>query len=189
MSTDNSQAQFEFIDPDDYPDGDHQGPPFGSVGPGDPPPGPVNWNLLTADEAASEWLDLDAWVDWLRHTYGLPPTVLPPLWHRHDELVWELSALHIYWLSAYDPEGPPSGPIAWHREFAEARHRLREWVSTSGARIDRDRATRLTAWPGETSHISQPEVEILDRRADFVEFVLGDVAARRQIEERVFAAS
>lgn len=189
MSTDNSQAQFEFIEPDHYPDGDRQGPPFGSVGLGDTPPGPVNWNLLTADEAASEWLDLDAWVDWLRHTYGLPPTVLPPLWHRHDELVWELSALHIYWLSAYDPEGPPSGPVAWHREFAEARHRLREWVSTSGTRIDRDRATRLTAWPGETPYVSQPEVEIVDRRSDFVEFVLDEVATRRQIEERVFAAS
>jgi hypothetical protein len=39
---------------------------------------PINWNLLTADEAMSEWTDLDAWVDWLRRTYGLPPTVVPP---------------------------------------------------------------------------------------------------------------
>ncbi len=93
---------------------------------------PLNWNLLTGDEAEAEWLDLNAWVNWLRATYGLPPTVIPPYWHRHDELVWELSALHLHWLNSYDPDGSPSGPIAWHRDFADARNRLREWVSTSG---------------------------------------------------------
>src|SRR5680860_1379300 len=116
---------------------------------GDEPLRPLNWNLLTGDEAESEWLDLNAWVHWLRVTYGLAPTVIPPYWHRHDELVWELSALHTHWLNAYDADGSPSSPIAWHRDFADARNRLREWVSTSGTRVDRDRATRQTAWPGE----------------------------------------
>ncbi len=45
----------------------------------------------------------------LRRSFGLPPTVVPPLWHRHDELVRELSALHTHWLNAYDSEGTPSG--------------------------------------------------------------------------------
>jgi hypothetical protein len=36
----------------------------------DQPLGPINWNLLTADEAEAEWLDLNAWVHWLRATYG-----------------------------------------------------------------------------------------------------------------------
>ena len=67
------------------------------------PPHPVNWNLLTADEARDEWGELDKWVTWLRHTYGLPSSVIPPFWHRHAELVWELSALHLHWLCAYDP--------------------------------------------------------------------------------------
>lgn len=151
--------------------------------------GPINWNLLTADEAMSEWADLDAWVEWLRLTYGLPPTVVPPYWHRHDELVWELSALHTHWLNAYNPEGTPSGPIGWHRDFAEARHRLREWVSTAGCRLDRDRPTRQTSWPGEVPRESGPEVEIVDRYADFVQFVMADLDARRRIEERVRAAS
>jgi hypothetical protein len=103
---------------------------------------PVNWDLLTAEEAEGEWLDLNAWVDWLRASYGLPVAVVPPLWHRHDELVWELSALHVAWLNAYDPDSPPSAPLAWHREFAEARHRLRDWVTTCGTKLDRDRPTR-----------------------------------------------
>ena len=150
---------------------------------------PINWNLLTADEAMAEWTDLDAWVDWLRLSYGLPPTVVPPYWHRHDELVWELSALHTHWLNAYDSEGTPSGPIGWHRDFAEARNRLREWVSTAGCRLDRDRPTRQTTWPGEAPRDSGGEVEIVDRYADFLLFVHEDVAARRRIEERVRAAS
>ena len=155
----------------------------------DEPLRPLNWNLLTADEAESEWLDLNAWVHWLRATYGLPPTVIPPFWHRHDELVWELSALHLHWLNSYDSEGSPSGPIAWHRDFADARNRLREWVSTSGTRLDRDRPTRQTAWPGEEPTQPSPEVVVEDREADFVQFVLEDAAVRRRIEERVRAAS
>jgi hypothetical protein len=115
--------------------------------------------------------------------------VLPPHWHRHDELVWELSALHAHWLSSYDSDGSPSGPIAWHRDFADARNRLREWVSISGTRLDRDRATRVTSWPGEAPIRPAPEVVIEDRDADFVQLVLDDVAARRRIEERVRAAS
>lgn len=150
---------------------------------------PINWNLLSADEAMAEWTDLDAWVDWLRLTYGLPPTVIPPYWHRHDELVWELSALHMHWLNAYDSEGSPSGPIGWHRDFAEARNRLREWVSTAGCRLNRDRPTRQTTWPGEVVGEASPEVEIVDRYSDFVQFVLDDVAARRRFEEQVRAAS
>lgn len=115
--------------------------------------------------------------------------MIPPAWHRHDELVWELSALHLHWLNSNDSEGSPSGPIAWHRDFADARNRLREWVSTSGTRLDRDRATRQIAWPGEELTQPSPEVVIEDRDADFVRFVLEDVAARRRIEERVRAAS
>lgn len=149
--------------------------------------GPVNWNLLTAEEAMVEWADLNAWVDWLRHSYGLPPSVIPPYWHRHDELIWELSALHTHWLNAYDPDGTPSGPIGWHRDFADARHRLREWVSTAGTRLDHDRPTRQTSWPGEPAPDTPAEVEILDRDADFLLFVHHDVATRRAIEERVLA--
>ncbi len=155
----------------------------------DRPLRPINWNLLTADEAMVEWTDLDAWVDWLRLSYGLPPTVVPPYWHRHDELVWEMSALHTHWLNAYDSEGTPSGPIGWHRDFAEARNRLREWVSTAGCRLDRDRPTRQTTWPGEALRENGGEVEIVDRYADFLLFVHEDVAARRRIEEQVRAAS
>ena len=32
------------------------------------PPHPVNWNLLTASDLEAELLELNRWVDWLRHT-------------------------------------------------------------------------------------------------------------------------
>lgn len=151
---------------------------------------PINWNVLTAQEARAEWLDLDAWVNWLRRTYGLPPTVVPPLWHRHDELVWELSALHLHWLACYESDASASAPLAWHRDFADARNRLREWVATCGTRLDRDRPTRQTIWPGEAPPSEAAETglrgvlgasgerAITNRDEDFAAFVNEDLAAR-----------
>lgn len=149
------------------------------------PPHPINWNLLRADEAEHEWLELNSWVNWLRRTYGLPASVVPPFWYRHPELVWELSALHLHWLSAYDSEQNGSAPIAWHHDFAEARQRLRDWVAASGTRLDRDRPTRQTVWPGEDPAEPVEDVVIPDRDEDFVAFVVADVDRRRQMEEEM----
>src|SRR5690606_28297109 len=126
-------------------------------------------------EAQAHWRALDAFVHWLRTTYGLPPTVVPALWHRHPELVWELSALHTHCLACYEPGGSGSGPIAWHADFADSRERLREWIATSGTRLDRDRPTRSTSWPGEPAVASAEEQPVTDRQADFAAFVLADL--------------
>jgi hypothetical protein len=150
------------------------------------PPHPVNWNLLTAEEAEAEWLELNKWVHWLRHTYGLPASVIPPFWHRHPELVWELSALHLHWLCAYDPEQNGSAPFSWHGDFGEARQRLRDWVATSGTRLDHDRPTRHTAWPGEQPAEPVEDIILTDREHDFVDFVYTDVERRRADEEAFY---
>jgi len=147
------------------------------------PPHPVNWELLTAAEAEIEWLELNGWIDWLRRSYGLPATVIPPLWHRHPELVWELSALHLAWLCAYEPEADGAAPLGWHRDFAETQQRLREWVSACGTKLDRDRPTRQTYWPGEEPGPDGAETVIVNRDEDFVQFVVDDVAGRRAAEE------
>lgn len=151
------------------------------------PPHPINWNLLTAAEAETEWLELNAWVNWLRHTYGLGANVISPSWHRHPEMVWELSALHLHWLSAYDPEQNGSAPLGWHRDFSDARLRLRDWVAASGTRLDRDRPTRQTSWPGEGSATTVEDTAIVDRDEDFVQFVFDDVARRRAAEDAFYA--
>ncbi|WP_230084671.1 hypothetical protein [Nocardioides marmotae] len=146
------------------------------------PPESINWNLLASEDADREWHDLDAWVTWLKVSFGLPPSIVPPYWHRHDELVWELSALHTHWLSCYHESASPSAPIAWMRDFADARHRLRDWVSTCGTRLDRDRPTRQTVWPGEQDVELGGEISIADRRQDFEEVVRADVLRRRAAE-------
>jgi hypothetical protein len=160
----------------------------GAAGPMlDEPPGPINWNLLTADDAEAAWLELNQWVNWLRTTYGLPPSVIPPMWHRHPELHWELSALHTHWLCAYDPQQNGSAPIGWHRDFADARQRLRDWVAACGTRLDRDRPTRQTVWPGEAEAEPIEDTPITDRDEDFVAFVIADVERRRQLEHDFYA--
>lgn len=146
-------------------------------------PHPINWNLLTAEEAEIEWMELNRWVNWLRRTYGLPASVVPPFWHRHPELVWELSALHLHWLSAYDADQHGSAPFGWHRDFADARQRLHDWVATSGTRLDRDRPTRQTAWPGEDPPQPVEEITIANRDEDFVIYINSDVTRRRKAGE------
>lgn len=151
-------------------------------------PRPINWNLLNAHDLEQELLALNRWVNWLRREYALPASEIPPMWHRHPELLWELSALHLHWLCAYDPEQDGSAPFGWHRDFADARTRLRDWVAASGTRRDRDRPTRQTFWPGEEQTQQVVEETITDREADFVQFVLDEVAARQRAEEAFFAS-
>jgi hypothetical protein len=145
-------------------------------------PRPVNWRTLSAEDAEYEWLALNEWVDWLRREFGLPASVIPPAWHRHAELVWELSALHLHWLSAYDPSQHASAPIGWLADFHAAQARLREWVALSGTRLDRDRPSRQTTWPGEDAALGAAETPIVNRDEDFVAFVIADVAGRAEAE-------
>lgn len=69
------------------------------------------------------------------------------------------------------------------RDFADCRHRLREWVAICGTRLDRDRPTRQTTWPGDSVVDLSGEVEITNRASDFTKFVHEDVARRSRVEE------
>jgi hypothetical protein len=146
----------------------------------DLPNGPIDWLALGPEEARCAFIDLNRWVNFLRVAYGLPPTIIPPFWHRHDELIWELSALHLHWLNSYHPDAPLSAPNHWHHDFAAARVRLREWVATNGTRLDRDRPTRVTAWPGEPPVAVAGEVVITNRDEDFRKFLQEDFLQRQR---------
>lgn len=183
------------LDEDDLGDFDFPGPWTDPEPPSDGQAlGAINLNLLSSAQAAQYWPELDGWVHWLRRDYGLGITIIPPLWHRHAELRWELSALHTAWLAAYDPEAHAGAPITWHRELAEAKHRLHEWVSQSGTSLTEDRPTPVTLWPGEPGFgteetwkdAGQP-TPITDRRADFQAWMAEDVARRRAVEARASA--
>ena len=77
--------------------------------------------------------------------------------------------------------------LGWHRDFADARGRLRDWVVASGTRRIRDRPTRQTPWPGEENTEEVIEQVIHDREVDFVEFVLDQVRAREAAEDAFYA--
>jgi hypothetical protein len=139
---------------------------------------------LSYEHPHLEWPALNEWVDWLRHEFALPASVVPPYWHRHPELVWELSALHLHWLGAYDRAQHASAPIGWLADFHAAQQRLREWVALSGTRLDRDRPTRQTAWPGEDAEPAEAERPIVNRDEEFVAFVIADVNRRAADEAR-----
>lgn len=146
-------------------------------------PRPINWRRLPPDDLEHELLELNAWINWLRHEYGLPAQIIPPMWHRHPELLWELSALRQHWLFCFDPQAKGNQALAWHYDFAVARERLRDWVTISGTRLDRDRLTRVTVWPGgEAEGWIEPdttEQPVTERTKDFLLFVEEQIAARR----------
>jgi hypothetical protein len=95
--------------------------------------------------------------------------------------------LHLHWLCAYDRDQHGSAPFGWHRDFADACQRLSDWVATSGTRLERERPTRQTSWPGEPPTDAAEDVVIGDREEDFVLFVVEDVARRRRAEVGIVA--
>ncbi|RPF21307.1 hypothetical protein [Myceligenerans xiligouense] len=161
---------------------------------GEVPLRPLNLRALTSVEAEIYWRVLDDWVTWLRGEYGLGVSYVPPLWHRHAELRWELSALHTAWLASYHPEASALAPVAWHRELGESLRRLHDWVAQSGTTLAQDRPTSVTVWPGEpgfgaaeTWQNAGEPTPITDRAADFEAWLADDLAARRAVEARVRA--
>ena len=79
-----------------------------------------------------------------------------------------------HWLGAYDPQQHGSAPIGWHRDFTDARERLRDWVAASGTRLDHDRPIRQTIWPGEPpDDTPDGETLITDRHEDFMPSWIG----------------
>jgi integrase len=108
------------------------------------------------------------------------------MWHRHPELLWELSALRQDWLFCFDPQAKGNQGLAWHQDFAAARERLRDWVTISGTRLDRDRPTRITVWPGGESEIwTEPdatEKPVTARTADSDYVMLAALLAARGSE-------
>lgn len=84
------------------------------------------------EEQLSALLALDEWVGWLVDRYNLDRRTIPPCWASHGELIEELSALRLAWLTAYAQMGPGDGPLGWHERFAHGRARLADWAARTG---------------------------------------------------------
>lgn len=82
----------------------------------------------------------------------------------------------------FDPQAKGNQALSWHHDFSVARERLRDWVTISGTCLDRDRPTRITAWPGgESEDWTEPDTTerpVAKRTDDFLAFVEEQVKAR-----------
>lgn len=94
-----------------------------------------------------------------------------------------------HWLAAYDPEQNASAPLGWHRDFADARERLRYWVTACSTRGDRDRPTPgRPPGPAEEPAPAIQEVKFDDRDEEFVDFVITQVRKRQEAEDEFYAS-
>ncbi|GAA1979246.1 hypothetical protein [Microbacterium pumilum] len=108
----------------------------------------TNWRTLRDEGAPVEWKSLRDWVEWLTVRYGLPQSMIPNCWWRHDALVEELSALHCAHRAAFDSRDTGNGPLGWHERFATALPRLRN--AYGGGCTERHQAIPPRSWVGAT---------------------------------------
>lgn len=99
----------------------------------------IAWPALDESETADALAELQDWLAWLTHRYGLDHRHVPACWALHGELIEELSALHTAWQRAYAPDATGEAPLRWHESFDGARSRLVDWVARTGCRADAHR--------------------------------------------------
>ena len=88
------------------------------------------WHRMDRDRAATLWVELAEWVQWLRATYQFTQGHFPACWYRHTAVREELTALMAAHKAAYaDDAGPGayrSDMTAWHtHEFWPFMNRLK----------------------------------------------------------------
>ena len=81
---------------------------------------------------------------------------------------------------------PPAG-VLFHKKTTLDLPAVGDWVAACGTRLDRDRPTRQTSWPGEDPAQPIEDSPITDRDEDFVAYVIADVERRRQLEHDFYA--
>lgn len=96
---------------------------------------PVNWWLLSDAEKAIHLARVTNFTLRLVVSYHLGTEIVPPCWHRHDEMIQELLALNQYRNDQqFIPEQAPGAAIDFHEKFAAWRERMRRWVAEAGCK-------------------------------------------------------
>ena len=72
------------------------------------------WRDLGPQAAETLWQELAGWVGWIPGRHPLARRV-PECWHRHPEVVEELTALWLAWCAAYtERDAPLTSAADWH---------------------------------------------------------------------------
>jgi len=123
-----------------------------------------DWARMDSKAAMETWADLAGWVVWLVARYDLGDEI-PACWWDHPAILEELTALWAAWLLTYQhADSTPDKPLAWHKDFGEARTRIKGWDRLGCAR-GTHRATEEPPWA-------------FDYDDDFVDHVRADLAGR-----------
>ncbi|HEY5115645.1 MAG TPA: hypothetical protein VIJ00_08990 [Nakamurella sp.] len=104
---------------------------------GDPqtPPVPmaICWNELDPAGYARTLRDLAGWITWLRSTYRVPATVIPPCWFTHPGLREDIGHLWTGWLLTRHPDaGVGMTGLDWDARREQAITRLRDATAITG---------------------------------------------------------
>jgi hypothetical protein len=142
----------------------------------EPAPAVVNWRTMPPERVEAVWDELVEWVDWLIDRYSLTSSQIPDCWFQHGSLVEELSALHTFWLAAFDDTGSGGGPVMFHDRLLPTLARFRLYGVSACAdatighyvvagRVFRDHKATIEGWR-ESTHTYQvwaaPERQLRD---------------------------
>jgi hypothetical protein len=101
----------------------------------------VCWDDLPADAYTSTLADLGDWIGWLRSTYRIPATVIPPCWFTHPALREDIGHLWTGWLLTRHPDaGVGMIGLDWDQRRDAAISRLREATAITGCTATRHQA-------------------------------------------------
>jgi hypothetical protein len=101
----------------------------------------VCWDDLPADEYTHRLAELADWIGWLRSTYRVPATVVPPCWFTHPSLREDIGHLWTGWLLTRHPDaGVGMIGLDWDQRRDAAISRLREATAITGCTASRHQA-------------------------------------------------
>jgi hypothetical protein len=101
----------------------------------------VCWDDLPADAYTHTLADLADWIGWLRATYRIPATVIPPCWFTHPALREDIGHLWTGWLLTRHPDaGVGMIGLDWDQRRDAAINRLREATAITGCTATRHQA-------------------------------------------------
>ncbi|WP_420119923.1 hypothetical protein [Nakamurella sp.] len=114
---------------------------FGGQASSPPVPMVVCWDDLPADAYSHALADLGDWIGWLRGTYRIPATVIPPCWFTHPALREDIGHLWTGWLLTRHPDaGVGMIGLDWDQRREAAVNRLREATAITGCTATRHQA-------------------------------------------------
>ena len=107
--------------------------------PSTPPiPMVVCWDDLDPTTYASRLSELADWITWLRATYRIPATVIPPCWFTHPGIREDIGHLWTGWqLTRHPDAGVGMIGLDWDQRKDATINRLREATAITGCTATR----------------------------------------------------